>query len=966
MIETYLNINSNEESEGAEKTIPISYKLLIMLLIFLSFNFAVRYDGYYSTRKLIKINSNNYYEDKNLVNYNRYYLNNYVPEIKNFDFFNITHVSYYFSFKYKVIRMEYNIAFYEENEKLITPSDFALYKGLQLMCTLEIDNSNNLINSYPNVVDNKYYQCVEYFNIHEKVIIGIKLYQIDELLKAYSIKFFTEAKFNYNNFFYQNDNLFDPYFINDNYIKIVHQINENKKELTPNLKKDYLQYPYCSLKRNSVKNYEKWYFRNIYNDHFCFCVGTLCLLNIDQNCKHYFFLNVIDKNQHLYKKTDFLFVDFIFSEYSYDDTYPIFKEMLKRNYPVHYMTENSYIYDTYCYGKPKCELILYATRANYTINGDFIEKYLTLFLKLKAVVCSRQLNFYGNVFYNTDYIQYITIGHSILYFKYFSIDNDFAEKRKFDKLMLPPSERVIKLAKSFGWNEDDILQINFPRWDKYNNLNYTIGKRNISSNNNLRMMQENNGINNNNGVNINNNNSNNNYNNNSPNNNYNNNNGPNNNYDNNNSPNNNGFNNNRYNNNYNRFNNNNNIHNNNNNITNINNNSINDNNYNNNQNRINANNNSFRNNKGNNNIYDNNSNIYNSINNNINNNNNAYNNNLNNNRNNNINNYTSFYNMNFSANSNLIKNFSNNNEMNDNNNINNNLNDNINNNGIVNITIIDNANNYNDTNINSSNIISNNNTFVNNNINVNEGIININSTNYISNLTNNINNSNIDNDTLSNDTSTISIQTNEVKVEEIKEERFIFLMFAWRNIIKDCEISSYYFKNLTKLLTNENLNKKLKKNNVKIYFTIHGLVINKYRNTYKSLVYYNPNIKFIEQNEIANTIAKSSLIITDYSSLAFDYVYMRRPYVLYIPDIDDPNITAIYKPEYYDFYEKVKEGTIRFENMVYSVKEVVDRVEYYIDNDFILNEELQIFYDSFGIKKENNTDKLIKYLINLD
>ena len=36
--------------------------------------------------------------------------------------------------------------------------------------------------------------------------------------------------------------------------------------------------------------------------------------------------------------------------------------------------------------------------------------------------------------------------------------------------MLPPSERVINLAKSFGWEEDDILQINFPRWDKYNNL----------------------------------------------------------------------------------------------------------------------------------------------------------------------------------------------------------------------------------------------------------------------------------------------------------------------------------------------------------------------------------------------------------------------------------------------------------------------------------------------------------------
>ena len=92
---------------------------------------------------------------------------------------------------------------------------------------------------------------------------------------------------------------------------------------------------------------------------------------------------------------------------------------------------------------------------------------------------------------------------------------------------------------------------------------------------------------------------------------------------------------------------------------------------------------------------------------------------------------------------------------------------------------------------------------------------------------------------------------------------------------------------------------------------------------------------------------------------------MRRPYILYIPDIDEPNITNIYKPEFFDFYEKVKEGTIRFENMVYSVKEVVDKIAYYIKNDFILDDDIKNFYDSFGIKQESNTEKLINYLVNL-
>ena len=93
--------------------------------------------------------------------------------------------------------------------------------------------------------------------------------------------------------------MFDPIYINQQYINLAKKINANTDIQTPKLKSTYLQYPYCTLRRRAIKNYEKWYFRNIYNDHFCFCVGSGCLLNVDQNCKQMFFLSVIDKNQHL-------------------------------------------------------------------------------------------------------------------------------------------------------------------------------------------------------------------------------------------------------------------------------------------------------------------------------------------------------------------------------------------------------------------------------------------------------------------------------------------------------------------------------------------------------------------------------------------------------------------------------------------------------------------------------------------
>ena len=793
MFETYININTNEEVVIIkEKSISYQYKLLIMLLILLSFNFAMRLDAKIK-RKLIKYTGGNFYEDNSLVNYNRYYINNYVPDVKTLDYFNITRVNYEFSLKYNLIRMEYDIRFYEENDTLISPSDFALYKELQIICVLEIIDPMTIIYSYPNVKDNKYYQCIEYFDSREKVFIGIKIYQYTDYLKAFHIKFFTEQKFNLNNFFYQNENRFEPFFVNNQYLSVVQNFNKNLDKDNPILKSTYLQYPYCTLKRKAIKDFDKWYFRNIYNDHFCFCVGTACLLNVDQKCKQLFFMKVIDHNQHLYEKTDYLFVDFIFGEYSYDDTYPVFEEMYVRNYHVHYMTENKDILDAYCHKQTRCEPILYVHRGNYTINGDFVEKYLTLILKLKAVVCARQLNFFNNLFYNTDYITYITIAHSSLYFKFFSEEKDVLEKRKFDKIILPPSEKVINLAKSFGWTDADILQINFPRWDKYNNL--PVKNKTYIYKSDINIVTEN-----------------------------------------------------------------------------------------------------------------------------I------------------INKESVNYSQIIYIEQNNTKNF---------------------NDDITNITNIINITNINDniTNINTNiTNIYDNNTKINDNITNITNITNIND--YITYINDNITNIN-DNSTNINDN--ITNITNIII--PMREKREIFMMFTWRSIIKECEISDFYFDNISKIFESELLIEELKKNNVHLYFTIHGLVYNKYRSTYKSILNYKKNMRFIDQDEIAKMIAKSELIITDYSSLMFDFVYMRRPYILYIPDLNDPDVEEIYKPEYSEFYRKIREGEIKFENMVYSVNELINKIIYYINNDFILEDNIGAFYDSFGIEKGNNTEKLINYLV---
>ena len=47
----------------------------------------------------------------------------------------------------------------------------------------------------------------------------------------------------------------------------------------------------------------------------------------------------------------------------------------------------------------------------------------------------------------------------------------------------------------------------------------------------------------------------------------------------------------------------------------------------------------------------------------------------------------------------------------------------------------------------------------------------------------------------------------------------------------------------------------------------------------------------------------------------------------------------------------MKNGSIEFENKYFDAEEVVNKIIYYIKNDFKLEEKLINFYDSFSSKK---------------
>ena len=577
-----------------------------------------------------------------------------------------------------LIKFCYQIQVFDSNNKSILPSDLTLHYNLHILCFITINNNTVNIYSLAKIELDKYFKCIEFAIFNESIQFGFIVYQLSNdsnIPKKYFTYFINKSIFNNQKI---NDMIFNSSKINSDYKFLLSQINRNNNSSiqTKKLKKLYISRPICSLKRNIISEENKWLFLNIFNEYFCFCKGFDCLrIVISGSCKYFFYLYLIDKNKNVYKKNDFLLMDFILKKYTSDDVYPIFEEMINNNLNAHYLTENEEIYKKYCYDKKYCNLVILVNKMTYKINENFLEKYLTLILKLKQVLTSVgiNINFINNIFYNIDYITYICIGHGVSYFKHYLYRFYYGPKN-FDKLLIPNSEKLISMAIKYGWKNEDLIKFNLPRWEKYNSKK-----------------------------------------------------------------------------------------------------------------------------------------IY--------------------------------------------------------------------------------KNKY-------SNIASNS----------------------------------------------------------------ILVMFTWRDLKSRRKISSHYIQNILDLINNDKLINNLSKHDLILYFALHHRLV-QFKNKFPII---NNNAKYIEEKNIAECLSKSKLIITDYSSIIFDMIYRKKPYIIYIPDANDPMIKQNYQKECYNIIKSFKKNDFKFENIYFDLNQTINKINYYIDNKFELDRKLNIFYNEFSFPNETNITNFINSILSLN
>lgn len=119
-----------------------------------------------------------------------------------------------------------------------------------------------------------------------------------------------------------------------------------------------------------------------------------------------------------------------------------------------------------------------------------------------------------------------------------------------------------------------------------------------------------------------------------------------------------------------------------------------------------------------------------------------------------------------------------------------------------------------------------------------------------------------------------------------KEKNQILVMPTfrkWLNYESDFT-SSEYFTKYNSLINNVELNLLLEKNNIKLVFYPH-YEIQKYLLNFKSNS-KNIEIADFKNYDVQKLLIESSILITDYSSVFFDFGYMNKPVLYYQFDVD--------------------------------------------------------------------------------
>lgn len=195
--------------------------------------------------------------------------------------------------------------------------------------------------------------------------------------------------------------------------------------------------------------------------------------------------------------------------------------------------------------------------------------------------------------------------------------------------------------------------------------------------------------------------------------------------------------------------------------------------------------------------------------------------------------------------------------------------------------------------------------------------------------------------------------------KEDHKDKNIFIMFTWRldsfRNAKDVK-KLKYFQALKSLLNNKELQTIAKQKGYNVILSMHHSI--------KDLCGIDMKIpscfKIADSNNLIEYINTADLFITDYSSIVHDFMFLNTPVIFYRLDYGDPLLCELDK---YDLEECKKHDDQVF-NVFYEEDELIEKIKYYKNNNFVLEQEYKEIEDSFFTEKNELCKKFVEQLEN--
>ena len=173
----------------------------------------------------------------------------------------------------------------------------------------------------------------------------------------------------------------------------------------------------------------------------------------------------------------------------------------------------------------------------------------------------------------------------------------------------------------------------------------------------------------------------------------------------------------------------------------------------------------------------------------------------------------------------------------------------------------------------------------------------------------------------------------------------IVLMPSWRNYIKneDDLINSEYFKRWNSLINNEEFIEYAKQKGYEIIFKPH---LNLYK--YIDLFDANEYVTVDHVKKYQEIFNESALLITDYSSIFFDFAYIKKPLIFY-QYANDYHFDS--ENGYFDY------ESMGFGEVIRDEDKMVSKIKYYLDNKCVMEDEYKKRVDYFFKHTDKNNCK---------